>query len=275
MLHVVDRAHFLCPQVTYEDPFTAVSAVQWFNNQDFRGARLGLRSRACGWHGLRMRFPSSASEPYSQYLFRRYADGELGEQEALAIRDARPRPGQGRRRQRLRRRRGTGLRRRRGRLQAARRLRPAAADGASRAADGAAAATPAACVPAPAAPQTLPVPPRPPQGSGLPGSLPAPTGGAQLPGPGEVDPLDPLPPFSSGYGRPESYDAPAAAPAGGLSDGGMRIAPPREVRDGDWACSCGNVNFSFRRARCVAVNPAQAAESCSCCRHRDSLYVPS
>ena len=107
----------------------------------------------------------------------------------------------------------------------------------------------------PAAPQSLPAPPGPPPGS-VPGVLPA-APGTQPPGPEDADPLDPLPPFSSGYGRPESYDAPVPAPGagGGPADGGMRIAPPKEVRDGDWACDCGNVNFSFRR-----VEPAELAD---------------
>jgi hypothetical protein len=44
--HLTAALNAWCWQVTYEDPFTAKSAVEWFNNKEFRGAQRPANARA-------------------------------------------------------------------------------------------------------------------------------------------------------------------------------------------------------------------------------------
>ncbi len=89
---------------------------------------------------------------------------------------------------------------------------------------------------------------------------------------GGYDPYAAEAPQQAPYGAPQQYGgaeygAPAPAPAPAAGYGGQGPPPsgerggppvPKEQREGDWTCTCGNTNFSWR----YCVRDCNCAAAC-------------
>ena len=97
---------------------------------------------------------------------------------------------------------------------------------------------------------------------------------------GGYDPYAAEAPQQAAYGAPQQYGgaeygapapAPIPAPAPAAAYGGQGPPPsgerggppvPKEQREGDWTCTCGNTNFSWRSVLWHAVLPMRVLVRC-------------